>query len=171
MPSGGSSLLHWRYHRPRSPSVESTASGIYGLIVSAGVMVAAHATTAAALTVAVLVTLIIYWSAERYARLVAERIHEGRRPTWAHAREQLTTGWEIVTASFVPLAVLLVLRLVGLDLDSSVLGALIASTVLLALAGWGMGHRSRLGLVDRLVMTAVAGLFGVVLISLKTLLH
>src|SRR5687767_5011307 len=171
MPSGGTSVLHWRYHRPRSPSIESTASGIYGLIVSAGVMVAAHATTAARLTVAVLVTLVIYWSAERYARLVAERIHEGQRPTWAHARAQLATGWEIVTASFIPLAVLLLLRMLGLDLDTSILGALIASTVLLALAGWGMGHRSHLGLADRLVMTVVAGLFGVVLVGLKTLLH
>ena len=43
------------------------------------------------------VTLTIYWGAERYARIVAERIHEGHRPNWTSVRFQLTRGWEMVT--------------------------------------------------------------------------
>jgi hypothetical protein len=49
-------------------------------------MAVAHA------TLAVLVTLTIYWAAERYARIVAERIHEGHAPRWHTLREQLTCG-------------------------------------------------------------------------------
>ena len=65
--------------RHRDP--EATASGIYGIIVSAAVLSASNADKAYKVMIAVLVTLTIYWGAERYARIVAERIHEGHRPT------------------------------------------------------------------------------------------
>lgn len=155
----------------RRPSEESTATGIYGIIVSAAVMAAAHADTAVAVAVAVLVTLLIYWAAERYSRLVAARIHDGRRPTWAHVKHQLTSGWEFVTASFVPLLVLMLARVLGGSLYASVLSALICSTVLLSLAGWEIGARGRLSRLERLTTAAVAGLFGVGMIVLKALLH
>jgi hypothetical protein len=43
---------------------ENTAAGIYGVIVASSVMAAAHAETAIAVDLAVLVTLVIYWGAE-----------------------------------------------------------------------------------------------------------
>ncbi len=167
---------------PREPSIstrlgltrdteESTAAGIYGLIVSAAVMAASHASSAVAVIVAVLVTLVIYWGAERYSRLVAERIHAGRRPTWRQTRRQLTAGWEIVAASAIPLAVLAILRLAGVDLGHAVLSAMACSTLLLCVAGWEVGRHGQLTTVERLVSTAVAGAFGVALILLKATLH
>jgi hypothetical protein len=150
---------------------ESTAAGIYGLIVSAAVMAASHATSAAAMIVAVLVTLAIYWAAERYSRLVAERIHAGHRPTWRQVRVQLTAGWEMVATSALPLAVLAVLRLAGVRLDRTVLWAMVCSTLLLCLAGWEIGRHGQLTLAERLASTAVAGVFGVALILLKAILH
>src|SRR5215217_5956939 len=115
---------------------ESTAAGIYGVVVSAAVMAASHAESAARLIAAVLITLIIYWGAERYARLVAERNHGGHRLSWAQVGQQLTSGWEIVTASALPLVILAIVRILGADLDVAVLTALGCSTVLLCLAGW-----------------------------------
>lgn len=150
---------------------ESTAAGIYGLIVSAAVMAASPAGSAAVLVAAVLATLVIYWGAERYARLVAERIHAGHRPDWAHVRRQLTNGWEFVTASVLPLVVLVIVRLVGVDLDTAVLVALGCNTLLLCLHGWEMGHLGHLTRLERVATTTVAGLFGVLLITLKTTLH
>ena len=155
----------------RRPTEESTATGIYGIIVSAAVMAASHAESATAVVVSVLITLLIYWSAERYSRLVAERIHDARRPTWRQVRGQLTTGWEFVTASALPLAVLVVLRLMGADLKAAVLGGLVCSTALLCLAGWKIGSSGHLAWVERLLTTAVAGLFGIGLIVLKAALH
>lgn len=87
---------------------EATAAGIYGVIVSSAVMSASHADSVGKVIVAVLITLMVYWGAERYARIVAERIHEGHRPSWSTVRHQLTHGWEIVTASTLPLLVLAV---------------------------------------------------------------
>ena len=77
----------------RHHSEHATATGIYGIIVVAAVLATSHAETAVAVDLAVLVTLVIYWAAERYARLVAARIHEGARPDWSHVRRELTTGW------------------------------------------------------------------------------
>ena len=152
-------------------SEEATASGIYGVIVSAAVMSASHAEKAYQVILAVLVTLTIYWGAERYARIVAERIHEGHRPSWTTVRHQLTHGWEMVTASTLPLVVLAVLSVLGAELVTAVLAALVCSTLLLCVAGWAVGRHGRLTPRERVASTVVAGMFGVVFILLKTLLH
>jgi hypothetical protein len=152
-------------------SEESTAAGIYGVIVSSAVMAASHAATAVGATVAVLVTLVIYWAAERYARIVAERIHSGRRPDRRKLRRQLTIGWEMITASFLPLAVLDVARLLGAELSTALLAGLSCSTLLLAIAGWEVGRDGKLTTGERLVSAAIAAAFGGVMIVLKMLLH
>jgi hypothetical protein len=134
-------------------------------------MAVAHAPSAVATAVAVLVTLTIYWAAERYARIVAERIHEGHRPRWHTLREQLTCGWEMITASLLPLGVLLMARLLGADLRTATIWALVCSTVLLCEAGWRIGRNGGLSTFERVVSSAVAGVFGIGLILLKAFLH
>ncbi len=150
---------------------EATASGVYGVIIGAAVMASSHAASGRAVIAAVLVTLVIYWSAERYARIVAQRIHEGRRLTAPQVRAQLTTGWEIVTASALPVTVLALLNLVGVALRTTVIAALVCSALLLCLAGWEMGRDGQLTRAERLVSALVAGAFGVVMIVLKLALH
>lgn len=152
-------------------SEEGTASGVYGVIVGAAVMAAAHAESVATLDLAVLGTLLVYWTAERYARLVAQRIHAGHRPGGAQVRHELAQGWEIVTASFLPLLVVSVTGRLGAGLDTAVLLGLCCSTLLLALAGWEMGRHGSLSRAERGLSTAVAATFGVAMIALKSLLH
>lgn len=153
------------------PTEEGTAAGVYGVIIGAAVMASSHATSAAAVIAAVLVTLVVYWSAERYARVVAQRIHEGRRLTALQVRSQLTGGWEIVTASALPVAVLALLRVCGAPLRAAVIAALVCSALLLCVAGWEMGRHGQLTRLERLVSAAVAGSFGVLMIVLKFALH
>jgi hypothetical protein len=86
-------------------------------------------------------------------------------------RFQLTTGWEMVAASTLPLAVLAFPRLLGVDLDRTVFWALSCSTLLLGIAGWENGRHGRFSGPERLVSTAVAGLFGIALILRKAVLH
>ena len=150
---------------------EATASGIYGVIVSAAVLSASNAEKAYQVDLAVLVTLVIYWGAERYARIVAERIHVGHHPSWTSVRLQLTHGWEMVSASALPLITLTVMSLLGAELSTAVLGALICSTVLLCVAGWSIGRRGRLSTKERIASTVVAGMFGLFFVLLKTFLH
>jgi hypothetical protein len=157
--------------RLRREDAESTAVGIYGTIVSAAVMASSHAGTAGKVITGVAVTLAVYWAAERYSRLIAERIHEDRRPSWTEVRRQLGEGWEIVTASALPLVVLAVAAALGADVSGAVLAGLLCSTVLLCLAGWEMGRGTRLSFVERTVLIVVSGGFGALMIALKALLH
>ena len=53
----------------------------------------------------------------------------------------------------------------------AVLSALVCSTVLLCVAGWAVGRDGRLSTRERVASTVVAGMFGVVFIVLKALLH
>ena len=76
-----------------------------------------------------------------------------------------------MTASYLPLIVLLSTHLLGADLTGSVLSALVCSTALLCLSGWRVGREAQLGLGQRLLSTSIAGAFGVVMITLKSLLH
>jgi hypothetical protein len=152
-------------------TAEGTASGIYGVIVCAAMLVTSHAERAWREVLAVLITLTIYWAAERYARIMAERIHEGHRPTWLTVRHQLTSGWEIVTASTLPLVVLVLMRLAGARLTTAEFAALGCTTVLLCVAGWRMGAAGRLTTAERFLSTITAGAFGAAMIVLKTFLH
>jgi positive regulator of sigma E activity len=165
--------LRWMsVRRPsRGTDEESTAAGLYGVIVASAVMAASHANGALAVAVAVVITLLVYWAAERYARLVAERIHDGHRPTWGEVRRQLTRGWEFVTASFLPLVVMIVARLLGAQVAGAVLAGLLCSTVLLGVAGWEIGRHGRLTTAERVASSVVAALFGVGMILMKALLH
>ena len=148
-----------------------TAEGIYGIIISAGVLASWRGSSLFHLALAALITLLIYWAAERYARIIAERIKDGRRPTWPELRAELAHGWGIVTTSFIPLAVLLVSSLLGAKKSTAVLDALIASTVLLCLAGWEVGRDGRLRTGERVVSALIAGTFGFAMILLKMTLH
>jgi hypothetical protein len=154
-----------------SDTEEATAAGIYGIIISAAVMAAAHAPSAAATVAAVLVTLTIYWAAERYARMVAARIHQGHRPSRQVMLQQLTGGWELITTSFLPLGVLVVARVLGADVRGAVLWALVCSTVLLCVAGWHIGRGGKLTTPERFLSSAMAGVFGFGLVLQKALLH
>jgi TRAP-type C4-dicarboxylate transport system permease large subunit len=149
-----------------------TANAIYGVIVSTAVMASVkRGDSVGRLAVAVLVTLLVYWAAERYAHVMARRIGLGRRQTHAEVRQELSSGWELVTASFLPVLVLLGTHWLGADLSGSVLSALACGTVLLCLVGWRVGREAQLGLVKRLLSAAFAGAIGVVMIALKTTLH
>ena len=147
------------------PAEMRIAHGIYGVIVSCAVMASAQAESIPRLAVGVLVTLIVYWAAERYAHVMASLIMGGGGIRSQHLRQ----GWEIVTASFVPLLVLVGSRLVGAEVFTSVILALCSGTGLLMLTGWRVGRG--LGLLPRLLSAAAAGAFGVVMIVLKTQLH
>jgi hypothetical protein len=148
-----------------------TANGIYGVIVSTAVMASETGDSVGGLAVAVLVTLLVYWAAERYAHVMARRIGLRRKQTHGELLRELSDGWELVTASFLPLLVLLGTHRLGADLSGSILSALVCSTVLLGLIGWRVGREAQLSLVQRLLSAALAGAFGVVMIALKTFLH
>jgi hypothetical protein len=159
------------HHAVDEHTEETVASGILGVVVSSAVMASAHVETIGQLAVAVLATLFVYWAAERYARVVSRRIVDGRRPSWPVLRRELTEGWAMVTGSTLPLLVLVTLGLLGAEYRTAVLIALGTNTALLALAGWRVGRDGRLSQAERVGSAFFAGLFGLLAIAFKTLVH
>jgi post-segregation antitoxin (ccd killing protein) len=148
-----------------------TANGIYGIIVGSAVLVSVHGSTVGQLAVAVLGTLVIYWVAERYAHVMARRIVHPEALGWSELRRELHHGWELVTASFLPLGVLVGTRALGADVSTAVVAALVCATVLLSAAGWQVGREAGLARGARFLSAVCAGAFGAGMILLKTLLH
>ena len=149
----------------------ATANAIYGIIVSSAVMASAHDQSIVVIAVAVLTTLVIYWAAERFAHVMGQRIVHSPELTVRQLRRHLGRGWELVSASFIPLAVLLGSGLLGAGVDAAVLAALICAAALLFAAGWRVGQEAALSLSSRLMSALFSGAFGAAMILLKTLLH
>lgn len=143
------------------------AAGIYGLIVTASVLAAAGTKLGTApLTVAVFTTLLIYWVAEEYAE-VGERASMGDLPSWPHIRRSMARKWPMVSASFIPLAVLIGARLVGASSLQASMCGLVAVVAMLVVYGWEAGRTAGLRGWRQLAMTAGAGSLGVLMILLK----
>ncbi len=144
----------------------ATANAIYGIIVSSAVMASAHGQSVVALAVAVLVTLLIYWAAERFAHVMGERIVHSPELTASQLRRHLGTGWELVSASFLPL---------GCPARESDCWARtwtpppwprsICATALLFAAGWRVGREAALSPSARLVSALCSGAFGAAMIA------
>ncbi len=143
------------------------AAGIYGLIVTAAVMASAGSQLGTLpLAFAVVVTLIVYWLAEEYAWLIAHA-HAGERPSWVHIRSGLSVKWPMVTSSYLPLVVLVVVRLLGATAVESAFAALGVTVALLGFHGWSAARSAGMRGLALLLMTSLAGALGVLMIVLK----
>ncbi len=148
------------------------AAHLYGLIIS-GAVLATAPDDFRLLRVAVLLlgTLCIYWCAETYVHLMAARTHLRRMLTRRERRHVVVDGWPLVAASAVPLAALAIEALLGIDTKVALDITLAVNAVMLFLLGWQMGRASGLTGGRLVLAAAVAGLLGVTMIGLKTLMH
>jgi predicted histidine transporter YuiF (NhaC family) len=152
------------------PSRRHRAAGIYGTVVTAAVLASAGTQLRTlALALAVLVTLTVYWVAEGYAEF-GERAYEGTVPSWSQTRASMAAKWPLVSASFVPLAALILTRGLGSSATTAALVALLVTVALLLGYGWSAGRAAHLHGLRLLGMTLAAGALGGVMIGLKVLI-
>jgi hypothetical protein len=90
-------------------------------------------------------------------------------PTRRHVRASLADIWPMVSASYVPLLALLAARVLGADSKTAATVALVVAIALLLVQGWVGGKASQLRGLRLLVVTLIAGAFGVVMVLLKLL--
>ena len=162
-------------------SSKSVPAGIYGTIICASILGSASPDTPALkVAISVLVTLLVYWLAERYAEvlgLVSSPDHAGpyeqgtNRITAAHVRHVLGSGWAMIQASITPLIVLLGSRLLGAESEMAVNIALVYTVILLALLGWLAATRAGLTGWARRLAAAFATFLGLAVVILKASLH
>jgi hypothetical protein len=148
------------------------ASSIYGTIVTAAVLATGgNQLSTAALEATVLVTLLVYWLAEQYAELLGRHTHEGRLPAASQVGASLRESWPMVSASFLPLATLLVARVCGASTLGAASIALVATVILLVIHGHAAGKSAGLEGVRLAAVTAAAGLLGIMMVALKALIQ
>lgn len=144
------------------------AAGIYGAVVTAAVLAAAGAQLpTAALAVAVLTTLAVYWVAEQYADVLAEQTEHGRLPTWRRIRSGLADTWPMVSAAYLPVVGLVVARVAGASRVLSANIALSIAVAVLLVHGWTAGRAADLRGMRLAAVTLIAGSFGFAMIILK----
>jgi hypothetical protein len=144
------------------------ASGIYGTVITAAILVAAggHLLTLP-LAVSIVVTLLVYWVAEEYAELLGEQLASGRLPTWPHVRAALAASWPMVSASYVPLLSLVLARLLGASPAATANVGLVVAIVLLTIYAWSAGRAARLRGRQLFLITSIAAALGLLMITLK----
>ena len=152
------------------PAGRRRAAGIYGAIVTAALLTAAGGSLSTpAMTLSVLITLVVYWLAEQYAEILGEHAVAGHLPTWGYIRAALAGSWPMVSASFAPLAALLLARLAGASAPVAANVGVAAAIVLLTIHGWTAGRAARLRGWQLAGATSVAAALGVLLVLFKDL--
>ena len=156
---------------PEDPSSgRRRAAGIYGAIITASIMTAVGGSLPTlTLALSVLVTLVVYWLAEEYAEVLGRQATGGHVPTWAYIRARLADSWPIVSASFLPLAVLVVARLAGASAFVAANFGVGAAIILLIAHGWAAGRAAELKGWQLTVSTSIAAALGLVMVALKNL--
>ena len=119
--------------------------------------------------ITVLVTVLVYWIAERWSHILAAGIR-GRRLSRHESVQMLVEGWPMVQASYLPLLVLLAAWLLGADTTTAVNIALVATVVLLTGLGWVAARRGGRAGWAAVRSALVTGALGLAIIVLKALL-
>jgi hypothetical protein len=163
-------LLTARLHRDRWATKQELAHAILGTVVGAAAMaVASLHGSLGEVVVSVLVTVAVYWVAERYAEVLAAAVHgPGRRGRLAAALRQ---GWPMIEAAYTPLVVLVVVVLVTGHLERGVLAALSVAALMLGGFGHAAARRAGASRAAALGWGAGSAMLGVVVILLKIFLH
>jgi hypothetical protein len=147
------------------------AGGIYGTIVTAATIAAASEgpTSVGEIVLTVTVTLTLYWVAHAYANVIAAAHGETR--LWNTAMHELAAESAMVTACFLPLAILVVASLLGADVDLSTSLAGVFATGLLLVWGFLAARRAHRGTGQQVLSGILFGLLGLVIVALKTAIN
>jgi hypothetical protein len=151
-------------------SADNAPAGVYGTIISASVLAAAHEDTAFEIGLGVFFTLLVYWLAERWSELLGSHL-QGEPFDWAHVRRVFVRGWPMVQASYLPVLVLVAARLLGASVEEAVNFALFMTIVVLIGLGILAARRAGLPPVGVVASAVFNGFLGILLILLKSLLH
>jgi hypothetical protein len=146
-------------------------AGIFGTIVGASVLAAADPADPLHDTGwAVVVTLVVYWLAERWSELLGSHLR-GTVLTRRRVMEVFAHGWPMVQASYGPLVVMVVCWAFGASNQTALNAALSLSVATLVGLGVLAGRRAELPTVGVILSGLFTGALGIALILLKAILH
>ena len=151
----------------------NVARVVYGTV-AVGALLAAESPeqeTYAETLVSVLIALLIYWMAHSYAELTARRIEEGERlTTTALVNSMLHEVWILVGAA-IPVIPLLIWWVTGGSLANADTAAIWTAAGMVVVYEVIAGLRAELTAKEMVVQLALGATLGVLIISLKLVLH
>lgn len=131
---------------------------------------AGHLDSIGQLCVAILGTVIVYWIAHLHAVTIGAALVHRHKP-FAAVRHAFWETLPVLGVSVVPLGVLLVATLLGVDLRGAAWAALIASIGLLAVYSYLGARRAGLDVGGRIAASCAGAGIGVLVAMLKVALH
>lgn len=145
---------------------------ITGTVVCAAVIAygAAHPSSTARLTLALLGTVLVYWLAHLHAVTIGESVRYGHHPLRA-LRQALTETWPIAAVSALPILILVLAEAFGAALATAAWVALLATIGLLTLYSYLAGARGGLSIWGRIASAVVGAAIGLLVAALKVGLH
>ncbi|MGZ4230209.1 MAG: hypothetical protein ACXVVQ_02130 [Solirubrobacteraceae bacterium] len=151
----------------------NVARVVYGTV-AVGALLAAESPeqeTYAETMASVLIALLIYWMAHSYAELTARRIEEGERlTTTALVGSMLHEVWILVGAA-IPVIPLLIWWIAGGSLADADTTAIWTAAGMVVVYEVIAGLRAELTAKEMIVQLALGATLGVLIISLKLVLH
>lgn len=152
-------------------TTQELTAAVLGTVVGAAAMVGASVHgTLLEIVPAVLVTVAVYWIAERYAHLIAQGVH-AHRLSRTHIADELRSGWPMLEAALLPLVALLVVALATGRLQAGVLTDLGVATALLGWLGVLAARRAGYRGWAALAWAGSSAVLGGLIIVLKLSLH
>ncbi len=119
------------------------AAGIYGTVITAAVCAAAgDELTTPELALSIVVTLIVYWLADQYAHTLASYARPGHFPDRSRILGSLAATWPIVSATFLPVAGMLIAHGAGASIRLAADVGLGIALALLVVHSWSIGRRA-----------------------------
>lgn len=170
IPAAGSDSGPVPVKRRARTAKDEAPAGIYGTIICASVMAAGSHYPVGEVAGTVIITLLVYWAAERWSEVMGGTL-KGERADWPHVRAVFGAGWPMVQASYTPLVIMGAAWLLGAEDDTAITIALWATIGLLAFLGSVAGRRGGLRGWSVVWAALFTGFLGAVLVGLKALLH
>jgi membrane protein YqaA with SNARE-associated domain len=151
----------------------NVARVVYGTV-AVGALLAAESPeqeTYAETLASVLVALLIYWMAHSYAELTARRIEEGERLTTTALVSSMRHEVWILVGAAIPVIPLLIWWVAGGSLANADTAAIWTAAGMVVVYEVIAGLRAELNAKEMVVQLALGATLGVLIISLKLVLH
>ena len=150
----------------------NAAGLLYGAVITASLftLAGAHPADYPRILLVVVLTLIMYWLAHVYTRVIADRLADPTAALGVRIREALHHEVSILAGSIPAVVTYILFVVIGLT-NYATWAALWVSVLLLGLAGFRIGRQAGGGFGRLLLETVGCSMFGLVMIGLKAVLH
>ena len=153
--------------------VQRPAALVYGTITVGALLAAESAAneTYGETLAAVVVAILVYWLAHAYSNLTEYRLAHGKPLTLRSLAQTLAQESMIVVGAAIPLGVLVLYWITGGHLVDAVNAAIWTSAGMIVVIEVALGLRARLSGRQLVAQAALGTFLGLLVISLKLILH